>query len=185
MDCSEIPVHALAREKYQYTTVVKKISLHHYKTSLKPKEMLHTVQKSFFRSLCQKLHKLLHVHPDGPIWYQSIGRIFLYISADFFYFFCSVGPLIKSGYMDSCLAAQNHFLLFKGPSSSKQILNQRKCRGIKGLSIYITHIPPPLSFYSTFNSANACRAMQNIDDKKAAMGESLRQREGSLLSVEK
>jgi hypothetical protein len=27
--------------------------------------------------------------------------------------------------------------------------------------------------------------MQNIDDKKAAMGESLRQREGSLLSVGK
>ncbi len=69
--------------------------------------------------------------------------------------------------LDSCLAAQNHVLLFKGPSSSIKISTRRKCRGIKGLSIYITHIPPPLSFCSTFNSANACRAMQNIDDKKA------------------
>ncbi len=32
-------------------------------------------------------------------------------------FFCSVGHLIQSGHMESCLADQKSFLLFKGPRS--------------------------------------------------------------------
>jgi hypothetical protein len=37
-----------------------------------------------------------------------------------FLVFCSVGPLIQSGSMESCLAAQKRILYFKGPGSFKK-----------------------------------------------------------------
>ncbi len=36
-----------------------------------------------------------------------------------YHVFCSVGHLIQSGIMESCLAAEERFLLFKGPGSFK------------------------------------------------------------------
>jgi hypothetical protein len=52
-------------------------------------------------------------------------------------FFCSVGYLIQSGYMENCLATQNkRFFLFKGPGSFKNLFNNwRKFRVFKGQTI--------------------------------------------------
>ncbi len=67
-------------------------------------------------------------------------------------FLARVGQFIQSGHMESCLAAQKRFLLFKRQGSfKKNFFNRRNCRGSIGISTDTTRIHPPWSFYCTFN----------------------------------
>jgi hypothetical protein len=67
-------------------------------------------------------------------------------------FFCSGSTLIQSGSLLSCLAAEKHFLLFKGPGPFKK--SKKKCGNVEKYKAYrsipITPTHPPFSFYSTF-----------------------------------
>jgi hypothetical protein len=53
---------------------------------------------------------------------------------------CSVGYLIQSGYIRSCFAAQNRFLLFTGPGSLKNFKNRRKCRVLKAYVLCVCYV---------------------------------------------
>ncbi len=63
--------------------------------------------------------------------------------------------MIRSVHINSCLAAQIRFLLFKGPGSFKTILkiggNVAELKAYR-ISIDATHTPPPFSFYTTFKN---------------------------------
>jgi hypothetical protein len=62
------------------------------------------------------------------------------------------GHMIQSEHMKSCLTAQKHFLLFKGPGSFKFFY--KICGNVHELKAYrlIPLTPPPFSFYTTFKS---------------------------------
>jgi hypothetical protein len=61
--------------------------------------------------------------------------------------------MIRSVHMNSCLAAQLRFMLFKGPGSIKKNF---KIGGnvdeLKAYRLIPLTPPPPWSFYTTFNS---------------------------------
>ncbi len=65
--------------------------------------------------------------------------------------FCHAGHLIQSCYIESCLAAQKRFLLFKGPGFFKKISknggNLEFFKAVKGQVYYLEWPICPLSRY--------------------------------------
>ncbi len=56
------------------------------------------------------------------------------------WFFNAGGHMIRSGYMNCCLAAQKRFLLFKGPSYFKKIKNGGNVEHLKAYTVKFHYV---------------------------------------------